>query len=296
MDPVEQLKAFEKTKPYFVGIDSDGCTFDTMETKQKECFIPNSMNSWDLQAVSRYAREAAEFVNLYSQWRGINRFPALTMVFDLLADRPEAVQRGYTPPQVDSLRAWIETETRLGNPALAAKVAETRDPALVRALKWSEAVNETVARFVRGIPPFPFVRESLQKLQETADVMVVSATPNEALQREWADHEIDPYTQMICGQEMGSKAEHLRYGAVGKYDSARILMVGDAPGDLKAAKANDALFYPINPGNEGASWQRFLGEGIDKFLAGEYAGAYEKGLIEEFMAYLPSTPPWKKQA
>ena len=30
-----------------------------------------------LQGVSKYAREAAEFVNLYSKSRGINRFPAL---------------------------------------------------------------------------------------------------------------------------------------------------------------------------------------------------------------------------
>ena len=27
-------------------------------------------------------------------------------------------------------------------------------------------------------------------------------------------------------------------------------MIGDAPGDMEAAKANDALFYPINPGGE----------------------------------------------
>ena len=26
-----------------VGIDSDGCAFDTMEVKHKECFIPNTI-------------------------------------------------------------------------------------------------------------------------------------------------------------------------------------------------------------------------------------------------------------
>ena len=45
---------------FFVGIDSDGCAFDTMEIKHKECFIPNIINSWDLQSVSRFARQAAE--------------------------------------------------------------------------------------------------------------------------------------------------------------------------------------------------------------------------------------------
>jgi len=293
-DHIEQLKAFERKKDFFVGIDSDGCAFDTMEVKHKECFIPNIINSWSLQAVSRYAREAAEFVNLYSRWRGINRFPALTMVFDLLSERPEAVERGYEPPDVDSLRKWIETETRLGNPALEAKVKQTADPVLTKAMEWSRAVNETVARIVRGVPPFPHVRQSLQKLIETADIIVVSATPGEALSREWSEHDIAKYTRMICGQEMGSKTEHLRYAAGGKYEPDKVLMVGDAPGDMKAAKANDFLFFPVNPGNEGASWKLFFEEAIDKFLTGGYGGAYEQKLIDEFMGYLPERPPWKK--
>ncbi len=291
---IEKLKALGKTKDFFVGIDSDGCAFDTMEIKHKECFIPNTINSWELQGVSRFAREAAEFVNLYSQWRGINRFPALVMVFDLLCERPEAVDRGYEAPQVDSLRQWIKTETRLGNPTLTEKVKQTGDPVLTQTLGWSRAVNETVARFVRGVPPFPYVRRSIEKLSGAADIMVVSATPNEALQREWAEHDIAQYTCMICGQEMGSKKEHIQYGAIGKYEAENILMVGDAPGDMKAAKANGALFYPVNPGAEAASWKRLFEDGIERFLAGKYAGQYEQKLIDEFMEYLPSTPPWKK--
>ena len=291
---IEKLKALGKTKDFFVGIDSDGCAFDTMEIKHKECFIPNIINSWELQGVSRFAREAGEFVNLYSQWRGINRFPALVMVFDLLAERPEAVERGYEAPQVDSLRQWIKTETRLGNPTLTEKVKQTGDPVLTQALGWSTAVNDTVARFVRGVPPFPYVRRSIEKLSDAADIMVVSATPNEALQREWTEHDIAQHTCMICGQEMGSKKEHIQYGAVGKYEAENILMVGDAPGDMKAAKANGALFYPVNPGAEAASWKRLFEDGIERFLAGKYAGQYEQKLIDEFMEYLPSTPPWKE--
>lgn len=293
-DHVKKLKALEKTKDFFVGIDSDGCVFDSMEIKHKECFIPNIINCWNLQSVSRFAREAAEFVNLYSQWRGINRFPALVMVFDLLLERDEVLDRGYKSPEITSLRKWIETETRLGNPTLEAKVAEDNDPALVRTLEWSKAVNETVEKIVRDVPPFPHVLESLEKLQDLTDVIVVSATPDEALHREWQEHDIDKYVRMICGQEMGSKKEHLKYAAGGKYDTDKVLMIGDAPGDMKSAKANDFLFYPINPGDEAASWKRFCDEAIDKFLAGQYAGNYEEQLIEEFMTYLPSVPPWKR--
>ncbi len=292
-DHIETLKALEKKKEYFIGIDSDGCAFDTMEIKHKECFIPNIICHWDMQSISRFAREAAEFVNLYSQWRGVNRFPALVKVFDLCAERAECIERGYKAPSIDSLRAWIDEETRLGNPALQAKVAETNDPVLARALTWSQDVNQTVGKIVHGVPPFPHVRESIQKLHDLADIMVVSATPNEALEREWEEHDIACYVRLICGQEMGSKKEHLQYGADGKYEPTKVLMVGDAPGDMKAAQANNFLFYPIIPGQEAGSWKRFAQEASEKFLQGQYAGDYESQLIKEFLSHLPSVPAWK---
>jgi phosphoglycolate phosphatase-like HAD superfamily hydrolase len=99
--------------------------------------------------------------------------------------------------------------------------------------------------------------------------------------------------RVIAGQEMGKKQLHLELAAKGKYTPDHILMVGDAPGDMRAAKANGALFFPINPGHEETSWQHFYEEAVHKFLAEEYAGAYEAALIEEFEAMLPDTPPWK---
>ncbi len=71
-------------------------------------------------------------------------------------------------------------------------------------------------------------------------------------------------------------------------------MIGDAPGDLKAARGNDFLFYPIKPGSEDESWERFHEEALDRFFSGTYAGDYESKLIEEFDALLPEVPPWKR--
>jgi phosphoglycolate phosphatase-like HAD superfamily hydrolase len=92
---------------------------------------------------------------------------------------------------------------------------------------------------------------------------------------------------------MGKKQLHLQLAAKDKYPDNRVLMIGDAPGDMKAAKANNALFYPINPGHEEASWLRFKEEAVHKFLSESYAGEYEAKLIAEFEAMLPSVPPWK---
>ena len=121
-DPQRLLREFQKCNEFFVGIDSDGCAFDTMEVKHKECFIPNIIRYYNLAAVSKYAREAAEFINLYSQWRGINRFPALIMSFDLLIERPEVLRRHHPIPALTGLRRWVERETKLSNPTLKAEV------------------------------------------------------------------------------------------------------------------------------------------------------------------------------
>ena len=292
---VQELVALRPELGFFVGIDSDGCAFDTMEIKHKECFIPNTIKHWNLQAVSKYAREAAEFVNLYSRWRGINRWPALVMVFDLLRERPEVLARHVVPPEVPKIREFINSGRALSNDSLRELVGETGDPELTRALEWSEAVNAAVADLVHGVPPFPYVRESLELLHDKADMIVVSATPGEALAREWEEHGMARYMKAIAGQEKGKKAEHLRYGAGGKYAPDHILMIGDAPGDMRAAKENQALFFPINPGHEEESWERFCREGIQRFLNGTYAGGYETDLIREFEALLPDTPPWKRK-
>ena len=293
-DPAKPLKDMEPKHKFLIAIDSDGCAFDSMEIKHKECFAPNTIKHWDLQPVSKYARQAAEFVNLYSKWRGCNRFPALIRVFDLLKDRPEVIEREAKIPAAQPLRDWIEKESKLGNPALEKEVAKTNDPVLAQTLRWSNAVNDTVADMVKGVPPFPFVRESLEKAAPIADMIVCSATPCQALTNEWTEHGIDKYVRVIAGQEMGKKAEHIAFASDGKYESDHILMIGDAPGDAKAAQANNALFFPINPGDEAKSWKRFHDEAFDKFINGQYAGDYEAKLIAEFDQYLPETPPWKK--
>jgi phosphoglycolate phosphatase-like HAD superfamily hydrolase len=292
-ETAESLQSFRPTRKFLVGIDSDGCAFDTMEVKHKECFIPATINAWNLQAVSKHAREAAEFVNLYSKWRGINRFPALLMTLELLADRPEVKKRRVEIPAVPNLREWVEKETKLANPALEAAVRSTGHADLARALQWSQAVNESIEKVVRGVPPFPYVRESLEKLAEVADIIVVSATPGDALRREWREHGIGQFAAAICGQEVGTKKQMLHWVAP-RYEPQHVLMIGDAPGDLDAARANSVLFYPINPGEEDASWERFAKVAFDTFTHGDYAGEYEAKMITEFDAYLPESPPWKR--
>ncbi|MCC6493466.1 MAG: HAD family hydrolase [Pirellulales bacterium] len=281
---------FKRERHLLVGIDSDGCVFDTMELKHKECFIPAFIKHFGLQGVSKYAREAAEFVNLYSKSRGVNRFPGLVEQLDWLRRRPEVQARGVSVPRLEGVRRWIASESKLGNPALERAVAASDDPDLKLTLQWSLAVNNAIADMVSGVPPFPHVRKCLERLTGKADMLVVSATPGEALVAEWHEHDLAKFVGAIYGQEFGTKKEMLAVARA--YPAGNALMVGDAPGDFKAAEANGCLFFPINPGREEQSWQRLYDEGVDRFVSGRFAGEYQQRLLEEFNALLPERPPW----
>lgn len=286
------LEKITPEKDFFIGIDSDGCVFDTMEVKHKEFFTPNVVKYFGLFAISKYVRQTWEFVNLYSVTRGVNRFPALVKVMELLAERPEIRELDITLPDMEPLKAWIAGETRLGNPALAEYVERKPHPALKQVLAWTLAVNEDISAWLRNTPPFPYARRSIEKLSTVADAVVVSQTPLDALTREWSEHSIDKYVKAIAGQELGTKTEHITMAAGGKYPPEKILMIGDAPGDHKAATGNGALFFPVIPGQENRSWKLFHDEALGRFIKGTYRGHYEEELIREFRKSLPETPPW----
>jgi hypothetical protein len=97
-------------------------------------------------------------------------------------------------------------------------------------------------------------------------MIIVSRISGEALNREWAEHNIDSHVKIICGQEYGSKAGHIQYTANVKFPGVKILMSDDAPEEKIAAKSNGALFYPLNPGYQKDSWELSYKEGIDCFF------------------------------
>ena len=299
-DPAKPLKDFEPRHEFFVGIDSDGSVFDTMGIKQRECFCPWLIACFGLQPVARAVRECKEFADLFSRTRGANRHKTnKRIIAELLPDHPMTKAAGFEVPQFPHYFAWVDDPASLlSNNGLRQAIENTTDPQtrkeLQLALTWSERVNRAVEEIVKDMPPFPYVRQALEKIQAMADIIVVSGTPEEALKREWRQHDIARYAAVIAGQEMGTKTQHLKYAAKDKYEKNHILMIGDAPGDLEAARANNALFYPINPGHEIESWKQFVDEAFDKFVNGEYAGNYEEKLIARFNSYLPELPPWQR--
>lgn len=289
------LLNWKPTKEYLVCVDSDGCVFDNMELKHKECFCPATVNVWGLQSVSRYARESAEFVNLYSKTRGTNRFPAVIRTLELLGQRKEAIERGYVCPDLTPLKKWTEETNSLsavGIKEYAEAHGGDMDPVLATAARWSAEVDENIERIVHGVAPLPGVKEAFAQIAEFADIVIVSATPHEALIREWGSQGLLEHISVVAGQELGSKKVCIQKAMTGKYDPGKVLMVGDAPGDHAAANANGVLFYPIIPGQEVESWKLLRSEAVEKFHDGTYAGAYMESRIEAFDSVLKEDPDW----
>ncbi|WP_040163258.1 HAD family hydrolase [Nigerium massiliense] len=292
-EAAQVLVDFKPTKDFFVGIDSDGCAMDAMDIKHLECFTPNTIKHWGLQPVSTLARETALFVNLYSITRGLNRWVALKQVLDLLRERSEVAERGFEVPAGTELQAFLDAPGYpLSDKGVAAYAADHPSDEIQMAINWGNGVNQTIAWMVHNCGPFPGVKGAFQAMQESVDCMTVSATPLEALNREWSEHGLAQYMKVIAGQEMGGKAQHVEYAAKGKYPDNHIMLIGDAPGDRDAAAKEGVLYYPIIPGEEKQSWKRFTDEALPKFLNEEFEGEYQKSLIDEFNSHLPAHVPW----
>lgn len=291
----KHIKGFKKCKDFLICIDSDGTVFNTQEIKIKDYVIPNIISIFQLEHISKYVCEIAEYVNLYSQWRGIERYTALLKVFELLNEREEIKGQGFTLNDIRPLRNWLAEEQIRCRASLMKAVNKSRDPFLAKVMEWDKAIDDCKAIDSRKNLIFKYVPKALEKASKLTDIVVVSSESCEVLEKEWKDGELAKYTRLIAGREMGEKKDIISGIKAGRYAGSHTIMAGDALGDLKAARSNNILFYPINPGREIFSWKRFLDEGIDKFIDRQYSKEYENHVITEFENILTPLPSWKSK-
>lgn len=273
---IKTIQDFKKNNEFLVCVDSDGCAMDTMEVKHRKCFGPKIVEIWSLHDIEEKFLETWNIINLYSKTRGINRFKGLVKIFEVLTGE------GVKMPAFDSIKRWTETTKELSNPALEKAIEDTNDEQLIKALKWSNAVNKAISELHNEDKPFPKVKEALEAISAVSDVAIVSSANGGAVLDEWTRHELAPFVDVMLGQEAGTKAACIAGLKENYLSDNNVLMVGDAPGDLEAALKNGVLFYPILVGKEEFSWKRLSDEAMPKFLDGSYRGEYQQKLIDEF--------------
>lgn len=276
--------------PLLVAIDSDGCVFDSMSVKQR-IFHTEIINRWGFQSSETDVRKIAEWVSLYSPWRGLNRFQLILKIFQTLEESREIFPNLGKTPETEALEAFVESGVALSADELKKRIDKTGDAELQKVFDWSLEVSRQIAQ-IAEMPVFDEIFQGLEKVRERADAIVVSQTTEEALVREWRHAGIEQFVDVIAGAELGSKAESLTLSMKDRYAPNQVLMMGDAPGDLEAARAVGCLFFPIIPGDEVASWIELREEGLDRVASGTFSGAYQDDLIVRFNTTLSGTPPW----
>ena len=272
------MDTFKRKKDYLICIDSDGCAMDTMDIKHKKCFGPEMIKSYGLTECEDTVQALWESINLYTLTRGINRF--LGLLEALKRVNKEGI---FKTEEFDAFEKWATTTNELSNSSLKAEYEKTKNPQLKKALEWSESVNKKITLLPDSLGAFKGVSEAVCKLSEFADICVVSSANRGAIEEEWNRCSLTKYVSLMMDQSYGSKAFCIsELVKMGGYDKEKVLMVGDALGDLKAAKSNDVLYYPILVNKEEFSWERLKDEGLKKLLAGDFQGEYQASLEKEF--------------
>jgi len=272
-----------------IALDSDGTVFDSMRPKHLEAFLPAFAESF-VPSHPEAAEAVWRFVNLESRSRGVNRYRALSQCLRLLPGHPSVQKVDPAWKRVaSSVDAWLAAEPSPSRPAL--EKAALGDPILSSVLDWSVAVD----RMVASMPParaFEGALRAIPFLAGLGEVMVLTGAPEAAVKREWTDAGILGYTSEVAGQERGPKSALLAGKACCLPGGGRVLVVGDAMGDLDAARGSGAAFFPVIPGREEACWEELADRGLERFIAGERSPSDR--LLGDFLAALPATPPWKK--
>lgn len=275
------LENFVKTKEYLICVDSDGCAMDTMDIKHIRCFGPCMVEEWGLSDWEDPILKRWNDINLYTMTRGINRFKGLAMHL-------KEINETYTNIEgIEVLEEWVEQSPELSNPALERAIAGNDNICLKKALSWSKKVNESInALPFEEKKPFEGVLEGLAYAHEYADIAIVSSANLQAVVEEWELYGLLDHVDIILAQNVGSKAFCIQELLKKGYDTDKVMMTGDAPGDFDAAKKNGVYYYPIRVRHEHDSWVEFKSAAVNKLVEGTFGGEYQETQIRAFLENL----------
>lgn len=252
-----------KENRYLVCIDSDGCAIDSMTVKHEKAFGPALLDVWDVPS-ERHQEILTLWndLNLYTKTRGINRFQGLSAI---LSFYPELVDG----EEMKQFNAWVQHTKVLSPEALKTEYDKTGLEILSKALAWSHRVNELITKLPLALP-FEGVKEAMVCIGEKADIAVVSSANRSAIEEEWETSGLYSLVQHFFAQNDGTKSECIKKLIDSGYRNDKIIMVGDAMGDYKAAVNNSIRFYPILAAKETSSWQAFTDNYFQMFLHGDF--------------------------
>lgn len=271
------IEDFRKKKEFLLCVDSDGCVMDTMNVKHIKGFGPCVIDEWELEEFRDEILERWNIINLYSMDRGLNRYKGLHLIL-------QEIHEKYRPVEgLESYREWVLNTREFSLPSLQKALEANPNIGLQKALNWSLAVNKTIAALApEELKPFEGVDAYLKTFYESCDIAIVSSASPAALKDEWGRYGLIDYVDIMLAQDAGTKESIIQRLLEKGYQKDKVLMIGDAPGDMKAADKNRVSFYPILVGQEVESWKKFPAA-MERFLNGSYNEEYNAALHKEFI-------------
>lgn len=268
---------FEKKKDYLICVDSDGTVMDTMTIKHERCFGPMFIKAMDIKEHQDEILNHWLHVNLYAITRGINRFQGFFEICEFIQK-----EYGISYEGMDEFKAWVTSTKEFSVNSIKKYMETSKDNWLFeKALEWSKLVNEAIVNLPPSLP-FEGVNESLLKLSSESDIVGVSSANKEAVYEEWTRLDLMKYFRFVGCQDVGNKASIIKQALALGYKKENTIMLGDADGDLNAAKENGVWFFPIVPRKEAQSWIQFVNEAYPKLLQGKFNDEYQASLINAF--------------
>ena len=275
---MNSLSYYKKKKDLLICFDSDGCVMNTMDLKHENYFGPHLIEEWGLEKWKREILNRWNEVNLSSKTRGINRFRGLAMILDEINQKYKRIEG------VDKLLLWVNESAELSEKELLFAVEQNPDETIFKkALNWSRSVNLDLENLsIKNKVPFPCAEDALELSKLHADVAVVSSANPKALEEEWEGHSLLRFTDIVFSQNDGSKSDCINELLKKGYEPSKVLMCGDAPGDLHAAKKCGVYFFPIIYKKEEKSWKEFISQALPRLVGGCYTSEYQEKKIREF--------------
>lgn len=278
---MQKIENYQKRKQFLVCVDSDGCAMDTMDIKHKKCFGPCLIEVWNLQQWEEEILDRWYEINLYSELRGINRFKGLAIALKEINEKYIVIEA------LDQYLNWVEVTKELSNESLIEEISKNKAVCLEKALQWSDNLNKKINELLpQEKLPFEHVKEVLEKVHQYADIAIVSSANYEAIREEWLHNGLLDHIDLLLSQNIGSKSHCIHELLEKGYDANHVIMIGDAPGDEKAADENKVLFYPILVKQEAKSWNEFSEHIFGKFLQLDFSEDsiyYKKKFYDNFV-------------
>ena len=184
---------------------------------------------------------------------------------------------------LELLKKWVSESPELSEPALVRDMDRYDSEIMRKALSWSRRVNKKIQELpVEARRLYDGAADALEMMHKHADVVIVSTANRASLEDDWGRTGLIKHVDLLLEQNSGSKEYCIRELLKKGYDTQKVVMIGDAAGDFRAAFRNDVFFYPICVRHEQESWDEFRTTGFERLLSGQFAGGYHERKIQEF--------------